>query len=108
MTATMITTPGLADVTAAVWRPGQATGLHDHITRCVVGVLQGVEHEEPHPIGFNDDHPGDVNGFAPPGDVHRIVDTGTETAISLRVYGTDLGRVDSSVRRHYEPATAER
>jgi len=32
-------------VTALVWRPGQATLIHDHITWCVFGVIQGAEHE---------------------------------------------------------------
>ncbi|WP_335987947.1 cysteine dioxygenase family protein [Glycomyces sp. MUSA5-2] len=103
---------GSFSVTAVVWRPGQATRIHDHITWCVVGVLQGVEHEELfdadlNPVGVNDNRPGEVTGFAPPGDIHRIVNSGTETAISLHVYGTDLSRVGSSARRYYEPANAE-
>lgn len=104
---------GSFSVTAVIWRPGQATRIHDHITWCVVGVLQGVEHEELfdadlNPIGVNDNQTGEVSGFAPPGDIHRIVNTGTETAISLHVYGTDLSRVGSSARHYYEPANAER
>lgn len=94
-------------VLAVIWRPGQDTRIHDHITWCVVGVLQGIEHEELYDeqlnlIGTNDNHPGEVTGFAPPGDIHRIVNTGTETAISLHVYGTDLTRVGSSARRYYD------
>lgn len=97
---------GTFSVTAVIWRPGQTTGIHDHITWCVVGVLQGVEHEELFdadldPVGVNDNRPGEVTGFAPPGDIHRIRNTGTETAISLHVYGTDLSRVGSSARRYY-------
>jgi hypothetical protein len=102
---------GSFSVTAVIWRPGQTTPIHDHITWCVVGVLQGVEHEElfdEHldPIGASDNLPGEVNGFAPPGDIHLIRNTGSETAISLHVYGTDLSRVGSSARRYYEPANA--
>jgi predicted metal-dependent enzyme (double-stranded beta helix superfamily) len=98
---------GSFSVTAVIWRPGQATRIHDHITWCVVGVLQGVEHEELfdehlNPIGTADNRVGEVTGFAPPGDIHRILNTGTENAISLHVYGTDLSRVGSSVRRYYE------
>ncbi|GAA2131962.1 cysteine dioxygenase family protein [Glycomyces algeriensis] len=104
---------GSFSVTAVIWRPGQTTRIHDHITWCVVGVLQGVEHEELfdehlNRIGAGDNRPGEVNGFAPPGDIHRIVNTGTETAISLHIYGTDLTRVGSSARRYYEPAHAEK
>ncbi|GAB4000526.1 cysteine dioxygenase family protein [Glycomyces albus] len=105
---------GSFSVLAVIWRPGQATRIHDHITWCVVGVLQGVEHEERYddhlnPIGASDSRPGEVTGFAPPGDIHRILNTGAETAISLHVYGTDLSRVGSSARRYYEPVdTAEK
>lgn len=104
---------GSFSVTAVIWRPGQTTPIHDHLTWCVVGVLQGVEHEELYdehlnPIGVSDNLPGEVNGFAPPGDIHLIRNTGTETAISLHVYGTDLNRVGSSVRRYYETANTEK
>lgn len=44
---------------------------------------------------------GEVGGFAPPGDIHRIRNVGDESAISLHVYGTDITRVGSSARRFY-------
>jgi 3-mercaptopropionate dioxygenase len=37
---------GSFSIIAVVWRPGQLTRIHDHVTWCVVGVIQGVEHEE--------------------------------------------------------------
>ena len=37
---------GSFSVVAVVWRPGQVTPIHDHVTWCVAGVLQGTEHEE--------------------------------------------------------------
>ncbi|HZO67105.1 MAG TPA: cysteine dioxygenase family protein [Kribbellaceae bacterium] len=97
---------GTFSILGLVWRPGQATRIHDHITWCVVGVLEGIEHEELYdaqlnPIGARDGHPGDVSGFAPPGDIHRICNTGTQNAISLHIYGTDITRVGSSARRYY-------
>jgi predicted metal-dependent enzyme (double-stranded beta helix superfamily) len=46
--------------------------------------------------------PGDVSGFAPPGDIHRVRNVGDETAISIHVYGTDVSRIGSSVRRYYD------
>jgi 3-mercaptopropionate dioxygenase len=97
---------GTFSILGLVWRPGQSTRIHDHITWCVVGVLQGTEHEELfdealNPIGARDSHPGEVSGFAPPGDIHRIRNTGSETAISLHIYGTDITRVGSSARRYY-------
>ena len=97
---------GAFSILGLVWRPGQTTRIHDHITWCVVGVLAGTEHEELfdealNPVGTRDNPPGAVSGFAPPGDIHRIRNAGAETAISLHVYGTDISRVGSSARRYY-------
>jgi predicted metal-dependent enzyme (double-stranded beta helix superfamily) len=98
---------GSFSITAVVWRPGQFTPIHDHTTWCVFGVIQGVEHEDVYDadlnlIGSSDGTLGDVNGFAPPGDIHRVHNTGDEVAISIHIYGTDLTRVGSSVRRYYD------
>jgi 3-mercaptopropionate dioxygenase len=98
---------GSFSIVALVWRPGQLTRIHDHVTWCVFGVIQGVEHEELfdgdlNVIGENDNHVGDVSGFAPPGDIHRVHNTAEETAISIHVYGTDVTRVGSSARRYYD------
>jgi 3-mercaptopropionate dioxygenase len=100
---------GSFSVVGLVWRPGQITPIHDHVTWCVFGVVQGTEHEELFDaelkaIGESDNRAGDVSGFAPPGDIHRVHNTGDETAISIHVYGTDVSRIGSSVRRLYEPA----
>jgi predicted metal-dependent enzyme (double-stranded beta helix superfamily) len=43
-----------------------------------------------------------VTGLAPPGDIHRVRNDGPQTAISLHIYGTDIGRLGSSVRRNYD------
>jgi predicted metal-dependent enzyme (double-stranded beta helix superfamily) len=98
---------GSFSILAIVWRPGQVTRIHDHVTWCVVGVIQGVEHEELFDenlalLAVNDNHAGDVGGFAPPGDIHRVNNTSSTTAISIHIYGTDVNRTGSSVRRYYE------
>jgi 3-mercaptopropionate dioxygenase len=98
---------GSFSITAVVWRPGQFTRIHDHTTWCVFGVIQGVEHEEVYDadlnlIGSSDGMLGDVNGFAPPGDIHRVHNTGDAAAISIHIYGTDVTRLRSSVRRYYD------
>jgi predicted metal-dependent enzyme (double-stranded beta helix superfamily) len=98
---------GSFSVIAVIWRPGQTTRIHDHVTWCAFGVIQGVEHEdlfdaELNRVGENDNRVGDVSGFAPPGDIHRVRNTGDTTAISIHVYGTDLTRIGSSVRRYYD------
>ena len=98
---------GSFSIIAVVWRPGQVTPIHDHTTWCVFGVIQGVEHEDVFDadlnlIGQSDNFVGDVNGFAPPGDIHRVHNTGDEVAISVHIYGTDVTRIGSSVRRYYD------
>ena len=98
---------GTFSIIALVWRPGQATRIHDHVTWCAFGVIQGVEHEDLYDadlqlVGQSDNHVGDVSGFAPPGDIHRVHNIGDTTAISIHVYGTDVTRIGSSVRRYYD------
>ncbi|MCO5997724.1 cysteine dioxygenase family protein [Actinoallomurus rhizosphaericola] len=101
---------GTFSLVGLVWRPGQTTPIHDHVTWCVFGVLQGVEHEELYVqrddhlvrVGVNDNRVGEVSGFAPPGDIHRVRNSGDDIAISLHIYGTDISRVESSVRRVYD------
>src|SRR6185436_7476001 len=81
---------GSFSVIGLVWRPGQITRIHDHLTWCVFGVIQGIEHEELFDadlnlVGESDNHLGDVSGFAPPGDIHRVHNTSDTTAISIHV-----------------------
>jgi 3-mercaptopropionate dioxygenase len=100
---------GAYSLIAAVWRPGQRTPVHDHIAWCVVGVHRGEEHEIRYRLV--DDHLvedghtigpcGEVAVLTPPGDVHAVVNDGTAVAASLHVYGADLRRRGTSVRRCY-------
>ena len=66
---------GTFSVVALVWRPGQATPIHDHVTWCVFGVIQGAEHEERYTLrgdgwleqaGTAVNVTGDVAGRRPP------------------------------------------
>ena len=97
---------GSFSIVALVWQPGQLTRIHDHITWCAFAVIQGVEHEELFDadlnlVGRTENQVGDVSGFAPPGDIHRVHNTSDTVAISIHVYGTDVTRTGSSVRRFY-------
>jgi predicted metal-dependent enzyme (double-stranded beta helix superfamily) len=78
-------------------------------------VLQGTEYEEifaPQSdasgmgrfevVGRSENPAGTVSGFAPPGDIHRVRNTGDGVAISMHVYGADISRLGSSIRREYE------
>ncbi|MGW0801662.1 cysteine dioxygenase [Nonomuraea sp. NPDC002799] len=97
-------------IVAVVWRPGQDTVIHDHVSWCTFGILSGVEHETLYrdlgdhlvEIGRADNLPGEVSGFAPPGDIHKVCNTSAEVGVSLHVYGADVRRLGSSVRRVYD------
>ena len=77
---------GAYSLVAAVWRPGQRTAVHDHIAWCVVGVHRGEEHEIRYRLV--DDHLvedghtvgpcGEVTVLTPPGDIHAVVNDGTD------------------------------
>jgi predicted metal-dependent enzyme (double-stranded beta helix superfamily) len=112
---------GTFSVSAMVWLPGQQTPVHDHVAWCVTAVLQGREHEEIFALASgelasgelasggqalrlaarNVNPPGSVSAFAPPGDIHRVRNTGEVVAISMHVYGADISRLGNSIRREY-------
>jgi predicted metal-dependent enzyme (double-stranded beta helix superfamily) len=102
---------GAFSVSAMVWLPGQQTPIHDHVAWCVTAVLQGREYEEIFALADggrtlevamrNVNQPGTVSGFAPPGDIHRVRNTGDDVAISMHVYGADISRLGNSIRREY-------
>jgi predicted metal-dependent enzyme (double-stranded beta helix superfamily) len=102
---------GSFSISAMVWLPGQETIIHDHVAWCVTGVLQGREYEEIFALtadasalqltARNVNPPGAVSGFAPPGDIHRVRNTGDTVAISMHIYGADISRLGNSIRREY-------
>ncbi|NLU66569.1 cysteine dioxygenase family protein [Streptomyces sp. HNM0574] len=108
---------GSFSVVALVWLPGQATSVHDHVSWCVTGVHRGEEHERRYrllPAGAVGERAtlvatedvtnpqGSVCGFAPPGDIHRVWNGCGEKAVSLHLYGADISRLGTSVRRVYD------
>ena len=111
---------GSFSVTVMVWLPGQLTSVHDHLAWCVTAVMQGTEYEEIFApaagaegvagglevIARNENPAGAVSAFAPPGDIHRVRNMGTGTAVSMHVYGTDISRVGASIRREYAVLSA--
>ena len=95
-------------VASFVWMPGHRTPIHDHTVWGLVGVMRGVEMcEEYSPslkkIHAHESKPGDVDRVSPTlGDIHVVSNAGTQTAVSIHVYGANIG----AVRRHtFDPAT---
>jgi predicted metal-dependent enzyme (double-stranded beta helix superfamily) len=105
---------GRYSIVALVWKPGQATPIHDHRCWCVVGVWQGIEREttydlhggpdDPYlvPCGEAVSQPGDVSVLVPPEeDIHRVENCGTSLAISIHVYGDDISVLGSSINQQF-------
>ena len=106
---------GRYSIVALVWKPGQATPIHDHRCWCVVGVWRGVEQETNYELFGSRSGPylmqrrtgltrrGDVSVLVPPEeDIHRVENAGDDVAISIHVYGDDIGVHGSSVNRVFE------
>ena len=89
-------------VVSFVWMPGQKTPIHDHTVWGLVGVMRGEELCEEYspqakPLGRHPVRPGDVDRVSPRiGDVHVVSNAGAQTAVSIHVYGANIG----AVRRH--------
>jgi 3-mercaptopropionate dioxygenase len=97
-------------VVSFVWQPGQKTPIHDHTVWGLVGVLRGEElcEEYSTDIVLTGRHPvraGDIDRVSPRiGDIHVVSNAGTQTAISIHVYGANIG----AVRRHvFDAASGE-
>ncbi len=95
-------------VVSFVWLPGQKTPIHDHTVWGLVGVMRGEERceEYPSPSARSGSHAvraGDVDRVSPRiGDIHVVSNAGSEVAVSIHVYGANIG----AVRRHvYDPRT---
>jgi len=105
---------GRYSIVGLVWKPGQATPIHDHCCWCVVGVWRGRERETTYDLhenggatslvarGSSDAHPGSVSVLVPPDeDIHRVENAGTGLAISVHIYGADISRLGSSINRTF-------
>jgi len=104
---------GSFSIVALVWLPGQATPIHDHVSWCVVGVYRGAEHETIYELagseadahltvkGHATNPKGSVAALVPPGDIHHVQNAGGELAVSLHIYGADIRKLGSSIRRRY-------
>ncbi|MDH6119394.1 cysteine dioxygenase family protein [Kitasatospora sp. GAS204B] len=112
-------TDGSFSIVALVWLPGQRTTIHDHVSWCVTGVHQGQESERRYrlmtdgrtsrliPTEDVTNPTGAIAAFAPPGDIHRVRNACATKAISIHVYGADISRLGTSIRRTYRDPEGE-
>lgn len=102
-------------VVALVWRPGQATPIHDHVCWCVVGVYEGEESQTRYHLmrsgadrylveaGRQRAGRGDCSSLVPPEEnIHRVSNAGTGRAISLHVYGADIEALGTSINQRFD------
>jgi 3-mercaptopropionate dioxygenase len=98
-------------VVALVWKPGQGTPIHDHVSWCVVGVYRGLERETRYRLrgerlqatGIIEALPGHVEALIPPAEnIHSVEAGGHGLTISIHVYGADIERLGSSVYRRFD------
>lgn len=99
-------------IVSFVWNPGQGSPIHDHCTWGAIGQYEGEEEETRFRIidsrlervGVVIARPGDVSHVYPPGrDIHQIVNRSERPAISIHIYGGDIG---AQLRHAYDPNTA--
>jgi predicted metal-dependent enzyme (double-stranded beta helix superfamily) len=113
---------GRYSVVSLVWKPGQATPIHDHRCWCVVGVLMGRELETRFHLYRGPDcevlvrdgertyEPGQVCRLVPPNeDIHRVANAGDDrTSISIHVYGADIAKLRTSINHVFEQGVVDR
>src|SRR5258706_11930399 len=95
-------------VVSFVWMPGHRTPIHNHTVWGLVGVMRGVERCEEFSaavkkVNSHESKPGEVDRVSPSiGDIHVVSNPGTQTAVSIHVYGGNIG----ALQRHvYDPAS---
>ncbi len=102
-------------VVSLVWKPGQRTPIHDHVSWCVVGVYQGKERETRYTLHQDVDGqfliptrcematPGETVALVPPDeDIHEVACVGDDLAISIHVYGADIAMLGTSINHRFD------
>lgn len=106
---------GSFSIVSLCWLPGQETPIHDHVSWCVVGVHEGLEVETNYRLDVDADGnetlaetgvvsctPGMTEALTPPGDIHKVANACDDLAISIHIYGADIGKLGSSILRRYD------
>ncbi len=102
-------------VVSLVWKPGQKTPIHDHVSWCVVGVYQREEREIRYTLHQDGEGqflvearrevamPGETVALVPPDeDIHEVCCVGDDLAISIHVYGADIGKLGTSINHRFD------
>jgi predicted metal-dependent enzyme (double-stranded beta helix superfamily) len=103
-------------VVALVWLPGQTTPIHDHVSWCVVSVLEGLEAETRFHLRQGEDGSrwlasvdevpvtrGVTSALVPPDEnIHMVRNAGDQLAISIHVYGADISVMGSSINQTFD------
>lgn len=110
---------GSFSIVALCWLPGQETPIHDHVSWCVVGVYEGLELETSYRLDVDEGGaeslveiastsctPGMIEALTPPGDIHKVANAGDDLAVSIHIYGADIGKLGSSILRRYDQPVA--
>lgn len=102
-------------IVSLVWKPGQCTPIHDHVSWCVVGVYSGLESSTGYqlfegangrflvPTHSHTLHPGATDILVPPDeDIHQVTCAGDDLTVSIHIYGADIGKLGNSVNRRFD------
>ena len=105
-------------IIGGVWRPGQSTPIHDHLTWALIGVYEGEEREtlfrriddgsnlkkaKLEKVNERSNKKGHVTVLGHSG-IHRVDNVSLKAAFSIHIYGRDIGNTE---RHSYDPVTGE-
>ena len=105
-------------IIGGVWKPGQTTPIHDHLTWALIGVYEGEEREALYrrtddgtnlktarleKISERVNTRGHVTVLGHTG-IHKVDNISENPARSIHVYGQDIGHAE---RHSYDPLTGE-
>ncbi|HSQ05711.1 MAG TPA: cysteine dioxygenase family protein, partial [Burkholderiales bacterium] len=109
---------GRYTIVAIVWRPGQRSSVHAHYTWSGAAVYRGELTETiyrvsrgaapPFPVSNIKRRPGDFTFHWPLNEIHHVGNEGSETAISIHVYGVGCEWLATGVNRFIAPADVSR
>ncbi len=105
-------------IIGGVWKPGQATPIHDHLTWAMIGVYEGEERQAIYRRTDDKSNPklarlekvhestnrkGHVTILGETG-LHKVDNISGRPTVSIHLYGRDIGGTE---RHSYDPVTGE-